>query len=41
MMGDRKLVRSCTVENKEIEEMFSESEKKEMVPVLFKNLYLP
>lgn len=41
MMGDRKLARSGAVENKYIEEMVSESEKKEMVSVLIKDLYMP
>lgn len=41
MMADRKLVSSGTIENKEIEEMFSESEKKEMAHVLIKDLYMP
>lgn len=41
MMGERKLARSGIVENKEIEEMVSGPEKKEMVPLPVKDLYMP
>lgn len=41
MMGDRKLVNSGTVENKENEEMMCGPEKKDMVCIPVKDLYMP
>ena len=41
MIGDRELARSGTVESKEIEEIVSELEKKEMVAVQWNTMTHP